>query len=73
MLATLNAGRGSRSHISVPFSHHAPRLVPTGIVYNTQTLPEATKSGSPMYDPEINIDLSFALMGDAQPSEADME
>ncbi|WP_372612664.1 PotD/PotF family extracellular solute-binding protein [Halomonas sp.] len=40
----------------------------TGIVYNTETFPEAPKSWSLMFDPEVNPDHPFALMGDGQVS-----
>lgn len=40
----------------------------TGIVYNTETFPEAPKSWSLMFDPEVNPEHPFALMGDGQVS-----
>ncbi|MGM0536317.1 MAG: ABC transporter substrate-binding protein [Pseudomonadota bacterium] len=40
----------------------------TGIVYNTETFPEAPKSWSLLFDPEVNADHPFALMGDGQVS-----
>ena len=40
----------------------------TGIVYNTETFPEAPKSWSLLFDPEVNPDHPFALMGDGQVS-----
>lgn len=38
----------------------------TGIVYNTDTFPDAPRSWSLMFDPEINADYPFAIMGDGQ-------
>jgi len=38
----------------------------TGIVYNTDTFPEAPKSWSLMFDPEVNGDYPFAIIGDGQ-------
>lgn len=40
----------------------------TAIVYNTETFPEAPKSWSLMFDPEVNPSHPFALMGDGQVS-----
>ncbi|MCK0744154.1 ABC transporter substrate-binding protein [Chromohalobacter nigrandesensis] len=40
----------------------------TGLVYNTETFPDAPKSWSLMFDPEINPGHPFALMGDGQVS-----
>jgi spermidine/putrescine transport system substrate-binding protein len=40
----------------------------TGIVYNTETFPDAPKSWSLVFDPEVNPDHPFALMGDGQVS-----
>lgn len=40
----------------------------TGIVYNTETFPDAPKSWSLMFDPEVNPGHPFALMGDGQVS-----
>lgn len=40
----------------------------TGIVYNTETFPDAPKSWSLLFDPEVNPDQPFALMGDGQVS-----
>lgn len=40
----------------------------TSIVYNTETFPDAPKSWSLMFDPEVNPDHPFALMGDGQVS-----
>jgi len=40
----------------------------TGIVYNTETFPEAPKSWSLLFDPEVNPEHPFALMGDGQVS-----
>ncbi|TDO12518.1 MULTISPECIES: ABC transporter substrate-binding protein [Halomonas] len=40
----------------------------TGIVYNTATFPDAPKSWSLLFDPEVNPDYPFALMGDGQVS-----
>ncbi|MDZ7853442.1 MAG: spermidine/putrescine ABC transporter substrate-binding protein [Halomonas sp.] len=40
----------------------------TGIVYNSETFPEAPKSWSLLFDPEVNPDHPFALMGDGQVS-----
>ncbi|SDL60658.1 spermidine/putrescine transport system substrate-binding protein [Modicisalibacter muralis] len=38
----------------------------TGLVYNTETFPDAPKSWSLMFDPEVNESYPFALMGDGQ-------
>ncbi|MAM59543.1 MAG: ABC transporter substrate-binding protein [Salinicola sp.] len=38
----------------------------TGIVYNTDTFPDAPRSWSLMFDPEVNADYPFAIMGDGQ-------
>lgn len=38
----------------------------TGIVYNTETFPDGPKSWALMFDPEVNPDHPFALMGDGQ-------
>lgn len=40
----------------------------TGIVYNTETFPEAPKSWSLLFDAEVNPGHPFALMGDGQVS-----
>lgn len=40
----------------------------TGVVYNTETFPDAPKSWSLLFDPEVNPDHPFALMGDGQVS-----
>ncbi|MFC3283545.1 ABC transporter substrate-binding protein [Litchfieldella rifensis] len=40
----------------------------TGIVYNAETFPEAPKSWSLLFDPEVNPSHPFALMGDGQVS-----
>ncbi|SEK58549.1 ABC transporter substrate-binding protein [Halomonas daqiaonensis] len=40
----------------------------TGIVYNSETFPDAPKSWSLLFDPEVNPDHPFALMGDGQVS-----
>lgn len=40
----------------------------TGIIYNTETFPEAPKSWSLLFDPEVNPSHPFALMGDGQVS-----
>ncbi|MEQ6887526.1 spermidine/putrescine ABC transporter substrate-binding protein [Halomonas sp. CS7] len=40
----------------------------TGVVYNTETFPDAPKSWSLMFDPEVNPEHPFALMGDGQVS-----
>lgn len=38
----------------------------SGLVYNAETFPDAPKSWSLMFDPEVNPDHPFALMGDGQ-------
>ncbi len=38
----------------------------TGIVYNTETFPDAPKSWSLMFDPAVNGEYPFALIGDGQ-------
>ncbi|SDJ92543.1 ABC transporter substrate-binding protein [Billgrantia gudaonensis] len=40
----------------------------TAMVYNTETFPDAPKSWSLMFDPEVNPEHPFALMGDGQVS-----
>jgi len=40
----------------------------TGLVYNTETFPDAPKSWSLMFDPKLNPSHPFALMGDGQVS-----
>ncbi len=40
----------------------------TGLVYNAATFPDAPKSWSLMFDPEVNAGHPFALMGDGQVS-----
>ncbi|PXX99605.1 ABC transporter substrate-binding protein [Halomonas sp. LBP4] len=40
----------------------------TAIIYNTETFPDAPKSWSLMFDPEVNPEHPFALMGDGQVS-----
>ncbi|MCK2182563.1 ABC transporter substrate-binding protein [Halomonas getboli] len=40
----------------------------TGIIYNTETFPDAPKSWSLLFDPEVNPSHPFALMGDGQVS-----
>lgn len=40
----------------------------TGIIYNTETFPDAPKSWALLYDPEVNPGHPFALMGDGQVS-----
>ncbi|TFH88017.1 spermidine/putrescine ABC transporter substrate-binding protein [Billgrantia azerbaijanica] len=40
----------------------------TGVVYNTETFPEAPKSWSLLFDAAVNPDHPFALMGDGQVS-----
>lgn len=40
----------------------------SGIVYDTNTFPDAPKSWSLLFDPEVNPDQPFALMGDGQVS-----
>ena len=38
----------------------------TGLIYNTETFPDAEPSWSLMFDPEVNSDYPFALIGDGQ-------
>ncbi|GEK71632.1 MULTISPECIES: ABC transporter substrate-binding protein [Halomonas] len=38
----------------------------TGIIYNAETFPDAPKSWSLLFDPEVNGDYPFALIGDGQ-------
>ncbi|RTR02337.1 ABC transporter substrate-binding protein [Halomonas nitroreducens] len=38
----------------------------TGIIYNAETFPDAPKSWSLLFDPEVNPQHPFALMGDGQ-------
>ncbi|MDN3522441.1 ABC transporter substrate-binding protein [Halomonas ramblicola] len=38
----------------------------TAVVYNTETFPDAPKSWSLMFDPEVNPEHPFAMMGDGQ-------
>ncbi|MEG3117023.1 extracellular solute-binding protein [Salinicola sp. 4072] len=38
----------------------------TGMIYNTDTFPDAPNSWSLMFDPEVNPDYPFAIMGDGQ-------
>ncbi|MBN8413552.1 spermidine/putrescine ABC transporter substrate-binding protein [Halomonas denitrificans] len=38
----------------------------TGIVYNTETFPEAPKSWSLLFDPEVNGDYPFSMIQDGQ-------
>ncbi|HSH57468.1 MAG TPA: spermidine/putrescine ABC transporter substrate-binding protein [Halomonas sp.] len=38
----------------------------TGIIYNAETFPDAPKSWSLLFDPEVNPGHPFALMGDGQ-------
>ncbi|CAO1669280.1 ABC transporter substrate-binding protein [Salinicola sp. NYA28a] len=38
----------------------------TGMVYNTDTFPDAPNSWSLMFDPKVNPDYPFAIMGDGQ-------
>ncbi|XKE46669.1 spermidine/putrescine ABC transporter substrate-binding protein [Halomonas organivorans] len=40
----------------------------TGIIYNAETFPEAPKSWSLLFDPEVNPSHPYALMGDGQVS-----
>lgn len=40
----------------------------TGLVYNAETFPDAPKSWSLMFDPDVNQGYPFALMGDGQVS-----
>ncbi|MEC9483417.1 MAG: spermidine/putrescine ABC transporter substrate-binding protein [Halomonas sp.] len=40
----------------------------TGLVYNAETFPDAPKSWSILFDPEVNPNHPFALMGDGQVS-----
>ena len=40
----------------------------SGLVYNAETFPDAPKSWSLMFDPEVNASHPFALMGDGQVS-----
>lgn len=40
----------------------------TGLVYNAETFPDAPKSWSLMFDPDVNSSYPFALMGDGQVS-----
>ncbi|GEN24014.1 putrescine-binding periplasmic protein [Halomonas cupida] len=38
----------------------------TGMVYNTETFPDAANSWSLLFDPEVNNDYPFSLIGDGQ-------
>jgi len=40
----------------------------TGIVYNAETFPDAPRSWSLLFDPEVNPSYPFAMMGDGQVS-----
>src|SRR5699024_251768 len=38
----------------------------TGLVYNTETFPDAPKSWSLLFDPEVNPDYPFSMVSDGQ-------